>query len=289
MSMSVLVTGSHGRTGKPVVKALADHRGADVIAFVRDSAQESEMKDLGASAVAVGDMQDQGSIANAVEGCDAVVHIGPPMHPDEKTMTGYVLDAAKKANLSRFIYYSVMHPLRREVRHHRLKLDTEEMIIESGLPYTIIQPIRYMQHLEPIWKRVVNEGVHAMPFNTQFKFSVVDLMDLAEATAIMILEDGWLYGTFELAGPEALSQSDMADIISKVIGKPIKADQVPISAMQEKARAGGASDDRVEQMTIMNEHYDAFGFLGNSKILERILGRTPTTFETYVRRLSTPN
>ena len=160
------------------------------------------------------------------------------------------------------------------------------MIIESGLPYTIIQPIRYMQHLEPIWKRVVTEGVHAMPFNIYVKFNVVDLLDLAEATAIMTTEDGWLYGTFELAGPEALSQSDMAEIISKVIGNPVKAEQVPISAMQGKARAGGASEDRIEQMTTMNEHYDAFGFLGNPKILQLVLGRPPTSFAPYVHRIS---
>ncbi len=47
-------------------------------------------------------------------------------------MTGHFAAAAKDAGVSRFIYYSVMHPLRREVRHHSLKLDTEEMLIESG-------------------------------------------------------------------------------------------------------------------------------------------------------------
>ena len=286
MPKSVLVTGSHGRTGKPIVKALAD-KGADVVAFVRDAAQEGEMKSLGASSVAVGDMDDPDTIAVAMAHRDAVVHIGPPMHPDEKTMTGYFIEAAQAANVSRFIYYSVMHPLRRDVRHHRLKLDTEEMLIESGLPYTIVQPIRYMQHLEAIWTRVVNEGIHAMPFNTHLKFNVVDLLDLAEATAKMTLDDGWLYGTFELAGPESLSQSAMADIISTVIGRPVHAEHVPIEVMQVKARASGASDDRVEQMTIMNEHYDAFGFLGNPKILEMILRRPPTTFESYVQRLST--
>lgn len=286
MSASVLVTGSHGRTGKPIVRTLAD-KGASVVAFVRDGSQEAEMIGLGASSIAVGDMQSPDTIAAALQGMDAIVHIGPPMHPNEKTMTGHFIEAAKDAGVDRFIYYSVMHPLRREVRHHSLKLDTEEMLIESGLPYTIIQPIRYMQHLEPIWKRVASEGVHAMPFSTEVKFNVVDLLDLAEATATMTLEDGWLYGTFELAGPEALSQADMADIISKVIGKPVRAEQVPIETMQGKARAGGASDDRVKQMTIMNEHYDAFGFLGNPRILELVLQRPPTTFEAYVRRLAT--
>jgi len=285
MSQTVLVTGAHGRTGKPVVKALAG-RGAVVRAFIRDAAQEDEMRALGAQDIAVGDMQDPVSVATAVSGCDAVVHIGPPMHPDEKEMTGHFVNAAKKEGVGRFVYYSVMHPLRREVRHHRLKLDTEEMVIESGVPYTIVQPIRYMQHLELIWKRVVDEGIHAMPFNTHVKFNVVDLVDLAEATATMALEDGWLYGTYELAGPEALSQDDMAEVISSVIGKKVKAEAVPIAAMQEKARAGGASDDRVLQMTVMNEHYDAFGFLGNPRILEMVLGRAPTTFKDYVERVA---
>jgi len=286
MAMSVLVTGSHGRTGKPVVKALAE-RGANVRAFVRDPAQESEMKALGAAAIAVGDMDEPDTIRPALEGCDAIVHIGPPMHPDEKTMTGHFAAAAKDAGVSRFIYYSVMHPLRREVRHHSLKLDTEEMLIESGLPYSIVQPMRYMQHLEPIWSKVMADGIHAMPFNTQVKFNVVDLLDLAEATARITLDEGWLYGTYELAGPDALSQSDMAEIISKVTGKTVRADQVSIDALQEKARASGASEDRVRQMTIMNQHYDAYGFLGNSRILERVLERRPGTFEDYVRRLST--
>ncbi len=285
MPLKVLVTGSHGRTGKPIVQALAK-RGADVRAFVRDADQSSTLMDLGANEVAVGDMQKPDTIEPAIAGCEAIVHIGPPMHPDEKEMTANFVSAAKQVGVGRFIYYSVMHPLRRDVRHHSLKLDTEEMVIESGVPYTIVQPIRYMQHLEPIWKRVNEEGVHAMPFNTHLKFNVVDLIDLAEATARVTLDDGWLYGTFELAGPEPLSQDDMAKIIGDVIGKPIRAEATPIAKMQEKARAAGASDDRVKQMTIMNEHYDRFGFLGNPRILETILGRAPTTFKAYVERLN---
>jgi uncharacterized protein YbjT (DUF2867 family) len=288
MAMSVLVTGSHGRTGKTVVKALAE-RGSNVRAFIRDPAQESEMKAIGASSIAVGDMGEPNTILVALEGCDTIVHIGPPMHPDEKAMTCHFVDAAKIAGVSRFIYYSVMHPLRREVRHHRLKLDTEEMLIESGLPYSIVQPMRYMQHLEPIWSKVMADGVHAMPFNTQVKFNVVDLLDLAEATARITLGEGWLYGTYEFAGPEALSQSDMAEIISKVTGKNIEAAHFSIEALQNKARANGASEDRVDQMTIMNQHYNSFGFLGNSRILERVLERTPGTFENYVRRLYAQN
>lgn len=285
MGSRVLVSGAHGKTGRAVVAALAA-RGASPRAFVRAAAQEAAMRAAGAAEIALGDMLQPDTIKAAMAGCDAVVHIGPPMHPDEKLITQHFVETAIGAGVGRFVYYSVMHPLRREVPHHARKLDTEELVIESGAPYTIVQPIRYMQHLEPIWKDVVGNGVHAMPFNTRVKFSVADLADLAAATAKVATETGHLYATYELAGPEPLSQDDMAAIISGVIGKPVTARQVPLDEMAAKAKAAGASELRIETMRKMNAHYDHSGFLGNPNVLRWVLGREPTTFRDYVERLA---
>jgi hypothetical protein len=56
--------------------------------------------------------------------------------------------------------------------------------------------------------------------------------------------------------------------------------------MRERALSAGASEDRVEQMTIMNTHYDAHGFRSNAEVLQLILGRPATTFKAYVERLA---
>lgn len=283
--MTILLTAANGKTGRAVLKALTN-RGADVKVFLRDEAQWPALNELGASSFAVGDMEDAATIDAAMESCDGIIHIGPPMHPNEVEITRRFIDAAKSRGLSRFVYYSVMHPLRRAVRHHRLKLDAEEELIESGLPYTIVQPIRYMQHLAMIWKKVLDSGVHNMPFNVDVKFNVADLRDLAEATAIVATEPGHLYITYELAGPEALSQRDMAATISRVLGRVIRAEALSLEQVAKNARAAGASDDRVEQMLIMNGHYDHFGFRGNPNVLRWILGREPNTYENYVKRLA---
>jgi uncharacterized protein YbjT (DUF2867 family) len=230
-------------------------------------------------------MADARSIGAALEGCDALVHIGPPMHPDEAAMTRKFIAAAKDVGLKHFIYYSVMHPLRREVRHHSLKLDAEESLVESGLRYSILQPIRYMQHLEPIWKQVCEQGVHAMPFNTRVRFNVVDLLDLAAAAAIVATTGDHYYATYELAGPEALNQQEMSAIISHVTGRAVAAQQTPLEQMRARAQAAGLSADRIEQMAIMNHHYDQHGFLGNANVLRMLLGREPLRFEDYVLRL----
>jgi uncharacterized protein YbjT (DUF2867 family) len=296
--LRVLVTGANGRTGRAVVRALARRAvpGALVCvrALLRDPAQWPAVAALGAAEFAVGDMTDPASLAVALRDCDTLVHIGPPMHPLERVMTGHFIAAAQAVGLRHFVYYSVLQPLRRDIRHHRLKLEAEEDLVESGLAYTILQPSRYMQHLEPIWKTVLSAGVHAMPFSTEVRFNVADLLDLAEATATVVAESApsaaqpglYHFGSFELAGPEALSQQDMAGIIGAVTGRAVTAAQVPIAEMEARARAAGFGEDRVGQMASMNRHYDAHGMPGNPRVLAMLLGREPTSFRAYVRRLS---
>ena len=284
-SMTTLLTAANGKTGRAVLSALAN-KGADVKVFIRDERQWPALQEFGAAFYALGDMEDASTINAAVASCESIVHIGPPMHPNEVEITTRFIDAALSNGVSRFVYYSVMHPLRRAVRHHRLKLDVEETLIESGLPYTIVQPMRYMQHLGLIWNKVLETGIHAMPFNIDVQFNVADLRDLAEATAIVATNPGHLYATYELAGPEALSQRDMAAVISRVLGREIRAEALSLEQMEKNARAAGAGDDRVTQMLTMNSHYDQFGFRGNPNVLRWLLGREPNTFENYVKRLA---
>lgn len=281
----ILITSANGKTGRMVLKALVK-RGANVRAFIRDEKQFEALQALGAKECFVGDLGRQQDLADALKGVSKVFHIGPPMHPEETEITRMLVDAAKSAGVEHFVYYSVMHPIRREVRHHRLKLDGEEHLIESDLPYTILQPSRYMQHLAPIWSKVVNDNVHMMPFSVDKRFSVVDLEDLAEASAIVATEPGHLYAVYELAGAQALSQKDMAATISEVIGKKVEARATDWAALEAAARANGANEDRVEQMLTMNRHYDRHGFQGNPNVLTMILGRKPTPYKTFVERLA---
>jgi len=284
----LLLTGANGRTGRALLKAMVRY-GIPVRAFIRDAAQAQSLIDLGAQETVVGDFTDGASIKAAVKGVTKLLHIGPPMHPQEVEISQRFIDAAVAEGLQHFVYYSVMHPVRRDVRHHKLKLDVEEALINSGLPYTIVQPSRYMQHLVPIWKTVVNDGVHAMPFDVKQQFNIVDLDDLAEACAVVASSDKHFYAVYELAGPQALSQEDMAATISNVIGKPVRAEAVTWEAMEAKARKAGANDDRVSQMLAMNKHYDSHGFRGNSNILEYLLGRPARRFKTYVKDLADQN
>lgn len=77
----------------------------------------------------------------------------------------------------------------------------------------------------------------------------------------------------------------MASIISDVIGKAVTAKAIGLDTMEQNARKKGLSADRIEQMLIMNRHYDAHGFLGNPNVLTMILGRKPTLYREFVTRV----
>lgn len=277
----ILLTGANGRTGRAVLRALATRK-VSVRALVRNPAQAEALRARGAHDVVVGDLGTRESLDHAAAGCAGVIHIGPPLHPLEVDYTRNVIAAAHGAGVDHILYYSVMHPLCGTLRHHALKLEAERRVVESGIAFTIVQPIRYMQHLEPIWRQVVDDGVHAMPFGVDASFNLADLDDLAEATARAATDAGLQFGIFGLAGPQPLSQRDAAMILTEELGRPVEARHV---TPREFASASTTAADRLIQLMTMNDYYDRHGFRGSPAVLQMLLGRPATRFRDYVRRL----
>ena len=102
--------------------------------------------------------------------------------------------------------------------------------------------IRQKQHLELIRNNVLKTNIYWMPFILVVKFDVVDFHDLAKAKTSVANSLGHLYATNELAGPEALSQRDMAHVISPVLGREIRTEALSLEVMVRNARAVGASE-----------------------------------------------
>lgn len=283
LDQPILVTGASGKTGQRAVAAIAK-RGGKVRALVRRSDAGAALQQAGAAEIALGDMMDRDSLRRAMTGAGQVLHICPPMHPQEDAIARTMIELAGELSVGRFVLYSVLHPLLADVPHHDRKLQAERALVDSGLSYTILQPGRYMQHLAVIWPAVLATGVHSMPFSTTSRFSLTDLSDLAEASARIMTEDGHDGATYQLAGPEALSQDDCAAVLTRVLGRPVRAVAKPLEDFRRDAAAAGMPAERIDGMTRMNAHYDAHGLVGNPNVLRWILGREPTRFADYVVR-----
>jgi uncharacterized protein YbjT (DUF2867 family) len=278
----ILVTGAAGKTGRAVIRALIA-KGQAVRALVHRPEQARPIEEMGAQVV-VGDMRTQEAMEQAARGVRAVYHICPNISPDEVAIGQGVIAAARTAGVEHFVYHSVLHPHVEAMPHHWFKLRVEEKLFESGLPFTILQPVAYMQNVLAQWDKVTQQGIYPVPYSAETQLGMVDLQDVAEAAAIVLTGPGHAGAIYELAGAEALSQAEVAAILSQQLGRPVRVQVTPIETWEEQARASGLGDYQIETLVKMFRHYEQYGFWGNPRVLEWLLGRPPTTFAAFVER-----
>jgi len=294
----ILITGAAGKTGRAIIRALA-RRGETMRALVHREEQVRLVQSLGAREVVVGDMRGEALLQRVTRGVRAVYHICPNMNPDEISIGKVAIVAARVAAVERFIFHSVLHPQTEAMPHHWNKLRVEETLFESELPYTILQPSNYMQNiltgLQPAdymrnaldgWRMIVEHGVYAVPYSVESRtrMNMVDLEDVAEAAAVVLTEPGHSGAIYELAGPDALTQTQVAEVLSKRLKREVRVEQVPIDMWRRQAEASGMGSYQIETLVKMFQYYDRHDFLGNPRILSHLIRRARTTLDAFVER-----
>lgn len=271
----ILVTGAAGKTGKAVLSAVAA-RGFQARAFVRTQVQAAEVD---AQEHVVGDLADSDALDTACKGISTVYHICPNVHPQELQIGASVIRAARKAGVDQFIYHSVLYPQIKAMPHHWNKLKVEELIIKSGIDFTILQPASYMQNLSP--SSIRKAGAIRVPYPIEVLFSPVDLQDAAEAAALVIFSPGHSGAIYELAGPQVLTTSEMARIVGDVLGKEIQAEEIALTDWDAKAQL---AEKQQAALRAMFRYYADHGFWASSWTISQLLGRSPNSFEDFIRR-----
>ncbi len=279
----ILVTGAAGKTGQAVIRALLKRK-KEIRALVHRDTQIQFLQDLGVREVLAGDISSRQTMNRALRGVKSVYHICPNASPDELQIGKIVIQAAQSAGAEHFVFHSVLHPQIELMPHHWQKMRVEELLFESGLPYTILQPAPYMQNILAYWNDIVNKSTYQVPFAKNTLLNWVDLEDVAEAAARVLTESGYDGATYELCGPENLSQTELAQILSLSLRQRVNVEVMPIEEWEAISRNMGMGDYQVKTLIKMFKYYEEFGLIGNSHILECLLHRLPTSFFTFIER-----
>lgn len=277
---TVLAVGANGKFAGLVLPELAK-RGAKIRGLVRDSKEEATIRQHGASEVAVADLRDRASMDAALRGVDSVFYIAPAFMPNEAEVGQGIVEAAERAGVRRFVFSSVIHPILSALSNHAAKAPVEEAILASDMEYSFLQPAMFLQNYTESWATVVKTGALAEPWSAQTRFSRVDFRDVAEVAAIALTEDRLLYGTFELCAEVPRNRVEVAQIISGVLGREVRAD-----VLKPPADSDGVQDPQQAAMKPMLQWYDKHGLMGNSLTLQSILGRHPRTMKSYFEELA---
>ena len=276
----ILMTAATGKTGHHVIRALRE-RGETVRALARSDKLDALEGD-GVETVRA-DLLDVSAIEAAMEGVRAVVHVGPTFDPREITMGQNVVDAAKRAGLERVVYFSVYHPQLEFLLNHQAKSRVEDYLVTSGVPYTILQPMHYLQAIDPV--QVAKDGALRLPYSMTTPLSFVDIADVAEVAAKVLAEDGHLYASYPLCGSDLLSGEQVAEIVGKEAKKDIASEQIALPDFIEMVSGGHPLPHHVlDGLYRLFTYYGLHGITGNPNVLRSLLGREPTTMAEYVRR-----
>ncbi|KKX33390.1 NmrA family NAD(P)-binding protein [Rhizobium sp. LC145] len=282
-AQTVLAVGATGKFAGYVVPELVK-RGAKVRALVRGPAQADAAKAAGATDVAIGDLRDSRSLANAVAGVDGIFHIGPAFAPDEATMGVALVDAAQRAGVSKFVFSSVIQPTNTRLKNHASKIPVEEALYSSRLEYTILHPANLMQNIGFAWQSILQTGQFSEPFPRDASIARVDYRDVAEVAAIALTGPTLTYATLELAAGMH-SRTEVAAIMTEELSRPISAEE---STFGEWVAASKLPYDesQLQLLSKVHEHYAKYGLGGNTLTLRAALGREPRSLRQYIRQLA---
>jgi len=114
---------------------------------------------------------------------------------------------------------------------------------------------------------------------------MVDLDDVAGAAVTVLTAPGHEGAIYELAGPDVLTQVEVAAVLTRRLGREVQAETVSLDAWERRARVSGLTDYGVDTLRAMFHYYERFGFSGNPRALEWLLGRPPTSLDVFLSRI----
>lgn len=233
----VLVTGATGQQGGAAVRHLRER--FPVRAFTRDPEQPKARALVGhGTEVVCGDMEDEASLTRAMDGVYGVYSVQDWQQAGiegEIRQGVRVANAAKRSNISLFVYSSVASAAQRTgIPHFDSKFRIEETIRGTGMRYTIVRPVFFMENWLGM-RQAIEGGAFSLPLDPATRLQMVAVDDIGGVVATALERLGkWQDRAIELAGDE-LSMSELAQAFTRASGREVRYVQVPWDEFEQQA------------------------------------------------------
>lgn len=274
----ILVTGATGTVGSHVLRLLAA-RDESVRAMTRDPAKLARAP--GIEAVRA-DFDDPASLARAVAGVDTVFLLTAPARPSADHDLA-LLGALRRSGASKVVRLSAIgtgEPLATGGVLGPWHLRADEALRASGLAWTILRPTTFASNVRQ-WAAAINAGEPVTNLSGAGRQGIIDPRDVAAVAVEALTGDAHIGQTYTLTGPELLSVPDQADLLARVLGRPVKTLDVPLDEARRQLLATGLDGSFVDMVIAGSDYVRQ----GRNAVLTgdvaRVLGRPPATFTAW--------
>ncbi len=281
MTNTILVLGATGNIGSQVVKQLAA-AGANTRAAVRSISKADGLKEAGVSPIKI-DMNKPDTFQAAFDGVEKVFLLTPPF-PNMAEITANLVEAAKQAGVKYIVKQSGLgtgsEPKAKLLEWHR---QGEKMVEASGIPYTFLRPNSFMQNYYNTSARTIKtQSTFYKPMGDA-KVSWVDVRDIAAVAVAALTQGGHEGKAYDVTGSEALSNAQIAEILSTVVGKKINYVDISEDKASQGMKAAGMPEVLVDAFMELNRIAKAGHALDVSPVVEQVTGKKPISFEQFAR------
>ncbi|MFI5959150.1 NAD(P)H-binding protein [Cryptosporangium sp. NPDC051539] len=170
--------------------------------------------------------------------------------------------------------------------HVTATLAMDDLITATGVPYRALTMPSFMDNTIRQAGAIATQGAFFGPSRPDMPVPMVATRDIAAVAARLLLDESWT-GSEEVPvlGPEDITFDQMAEIISDVLGRPVRYQQVPGEAFKATMSKNGNSEPMAQAYLDMalakNDGLD-------SAVVRTRENSTPTTFRQWCIEVLTP-
>jgi NAD(P)H dehydrogenase (quinone) len=228
----IIVTGATGKLGRHVVDALlAKVPSSEVAVAVRDVTKAQAFAERGV-AVRAADYGTPASLRAAFEGAKKVLLISSNEVGQREAQHKAVVAAAREAKVGFLAYTSILHADRSGLGLAAEHLATEKAIVGSGLPYAFLRNGWYIENYTENLGPALAHGA-ILGSAGSGRIAAAARRDFAEAAAHVLTSTGHEGSTYELAGDEPFTMSELAEVVASVAGRPVAYQDLPVDAYRD--------------------------------------------------------
>jgi uncharacterized protein YbjT (DUF2867 family) len=212
----ILVT-TAGKVGTETARLLRQ-QDVPVRVLVRDPDKATPRALAAAGAeIAAGDLDVPASIDAAMTGVSAVVLVSPAVPAQELN----VVASAARAGVDHIVKATSKASADSPIARRRGQTQIEEGLAAAGIVHTLLRSNAYMQNVLALAPAIAATSSFGSAAG-QGRAGMVDARDVAAVAAAIAVSPAAHAGkTYWLTGPELLSNYDVADALSKLLGRTI--------------------------------------------------------------------
>jgi uncharacterized protein YbjT (DUF2867 family) len=150
----------------------------------------------------------------------------------------------------------------------------------SGIAYTLLRPNLYMQGLLNFRSTIATQNAFYAAAGDA-KVSVVDVRDIADVAVAALTEPGHEGKLYELTGPQALTHAEMAEALSKALGRQVAFVDIPPEAMRDALLGVGFPVWQADGLIEDYAHYRRGEAAAVTSGVGDAAGKAPRSFEEF--------